>query len=645
MTLTGDDPWFSASYLRWVLGKLPGGLALVNRQGDFVEVAPTAAAAAMASRRQQSVTQLFPGAIADLCLRAIAYVLEHHLPITQSFPEQWLTVQFLPFSADLILWHEQNLSQDQSLNGMDLELTQQLVGELDGRKQVTALLVEHLERVERISAMVAQLNQANSLPEIYGIAAVGIRRVLQSSFAALFSCDRPGHVHLESSHGLNAISHALVQTILPPWGDRPPYQPRHYQTSGYSLSLFPLHTAEPGWANPVGLLIVGYQAPHPLVKAERHTAETLSTYVAIAIGRQQIAESLRRREWELAEAHRIAHLGKWEWDLQTQEVTASPEFALLLGEPRLPLRLPLTELIQRVPPEYQSQWQQLPQKLQEPGAIAELEHPMHHRGGDLRLFYSKCQRFTGENATPMKICGITQDVTQQRQAEAIRLQLAQEQELNQLQVRFFSMVSHEFRTPLGVITNSVHLLKLYSQRLEGDTGTPLQRHIQHIDNSARILTGLLEEILTLNRAEVGQLEVRRDLICLPEFCRLTLDDISKLHRHAVFLVNQLHESNTWIETDARLLRCLLTNLLDPLYGDPASPTTITLQQTPEHLTIQVCHPLSSADPNQALRKVELGLGLTAARRFADPLRGVITCLHNTYTVCLPLDIVVEPTLP
>jgi len=36
--------------------------------------------------------------------------------------------------------------------------------------------------------------------------------------------------------------------------------------------------------------------------------------------RKQAEERLRRSEASLAEAQRIAHLGNWDWDIQTNEV-------------------------------------------------------------------------------------------------------------------------------------------------------------------------------------------------------------------------------------------------------------------------------------------------------------------------------------
>ena len=51
------------------------------------------------------------------------------------------------------------------------------------------------------------------------------------------------------------------------------------------------------------------------------------------------------------------------------------------------------------------------------------------------------------------------DITQRKQAEAeMRNALEKERELNELKSRFVSMVSHEFRNPLNLISGTAQLL-------------------------------------------------------------------------------------------------------------------------------------------------------------------------------------------
>ena len=58
------------------------------------------------------------------------------------------------------------------------------------------------------------------------------------------------------------------------------------------------------------------------------------------------------------------------------------------------------------------------------------------------------------------------DISQRKEAEAeLHRTLAREKELSQLKSNFVSMVSHEFRTPLGIIQSSAELLRDFYQKM------------------------------------------------------------------------------------------------------------------------------------------------------------------------------------
>ncbi|KAM3103258.1 ATP-binding protein [Phormidesmis sp. 146-12] len=117
--------------------------------------------------------------------------------------------------------------------------------------------------------------------------------------------------------------------------------------------------------------------------------------------------------------------------------------------------------------------------------------------------------------------GFYSQLVKRQQAEASEQKLSQQKELSELKLKFFSMVSHEFRTPLSVILGSVELLIESQQYWTEDRK---QKNLKRIQSSAKSMTQLLTDILTLTRAEAGKLQCSLELLDLEAFCLNLIED-------------------------------------------------------------------------------------------------------------------------
>ena len=94
--------------------------------------------------------------------------------------------------------------------------------------------------------------------------------------------------------------------------------------------------------------------------------------------------------------------------------------------------------------------------------------------------------------------------------------LEAERELVGLKTRFVSLVSHEFRTPLGIIMSAGELLKNYRDRLTEENKREL---FDDILGSTRRMSALMEQVLLLGRVDAGKVAARPvplDLVALLE---------------------------------------------------------------------------------------------------------------------------------
>ncbi|MGJ5629666.1 sensor histidine kinase [Nostoc sp. CALU 1950] len=151
-----------------------------------------------------------------------------------------------------------------------------------------------------------------------------------------------------------------------------------------------------------------------------------------------------------------------------------------------------------------------------------------------------------------------QQLVKRQQAETIQKTLAQEKELSELKLRFFSMVSHEFRTPLSIILGSAQLLAQSNQQW---TEEKKLKNLYRIQSSARSMNQLLTDILTLTRAEAGKLEFHPELMDLEAFCINLIEDLQfcNQQQHTIKFISQ--GNCTHAKLDENILYSILTNLL------------------------------------------------------------------------------------
>ncbi|MBF2062849.1 MAG: CHASE3 domain-containing protein [Calothrix sp. C42_A2020_038] len=145
-----------------------------------------------------------------------------------------------------------------------------------------------------------------------------------------------------------------------------------------------------------------------------------------------------------------------------------------------------------------------------------------------------------------------------QQAEAKQLQLAKEKELGELKLHFFSMASHEFRTPLSIILGSSQLLE---ESLENIVEKKKLKNLYRIQSNARLMTQLLSDILTLARAEAGKLEYRPQLLEMQSFCLNLIEDMQTLSESSHVIKFEMQGSTTDAWVDEKLLYSILSNLL------------------------------------------------------------------------------------
>lgn len=188
-----------------------------------------------------------------------------------------------------------------------------------------------------------------------------------------------------------------------------------------------------------------------------------------------------------------------------------------------------------------------------------IEFRCRHQSGAWLIFEAISQRFIDHESAP-RIVVNSRDVTERKRMEEICLALEREKELSTLKTRFFSMASHEFRTPLSSILAAAQILERAGDKWSEKEKR--ERNLQRIQSSVKNMIQLLDDILTINRAETGNLDFNPHDLNLQEFCRLLVEEIrlsASTPRHTLTFIHQGQCTHAYL--DERLLRSIITNLL------------------------------------------------------------------------------------
>lgn len=133
-----------------------------------------------------------------------------------------------------------------------------------------------------------------------------------------------------------------------------------------------------------------------------------------------------------------------------------------------------------------------------------------------------------------------------------------EREINELKSRFISMTSHEFRTPLTAILGTTELIKHYGQ---GWDTKKQHTYLDRIQKNVKHMTGLLDDVLVLSKADVGKIEFNPQPIDLVAFCNSLVEEFQLNTKRDQRVEFEVHGNPPNSLADEKILRQILSNLL------------------------------------------------------------------------------------
>ena len=137
--------------------------------------------------------------------------------------------------------------------------------------------------------------------------------------------------------------------------------------------------------------------------------------------------------------------------------------------------------------------------------------------------------------------------------------LLHERELLEMQRRFVSMVSHEYRTPLSVIDGIAQRILRNPAQFSGEQ---LLARMQRTRDMVKHMVTLTDSVLTLSRLESGQITVEQQPVRLLPL----LSELIELHRDIYpdcqIELDARADAPLTVDGDAELLRLIFSNLVN-----------------------------------------------------------------------------------
>ncbi|MEG3959030.1 ATP-binding protein [Microcoleus sp. herbarium2] len=152
--------------------------------------------------------------------------------------------------------------------------------------------------------------------------------------------------------------------------------------------------------------------------------------------------------------------------------------------------------------------------------------------------------------------------------------------------RFFSMTYHDLNTPLTTIQLSAEMLEDSElQRCSEATN----KNVARIKKAVSNMSGLLEDILMLSKAEYGKLSLNLNPINATDFCTSILEELQPIvtEKHLIAFRTP-HKDPVHANLDAKLLHHLLTNLLSNAIKYSPNGGNVSLELSCENQQIIFC---------------------------------------------------------
>jgi two-component system cell cycle sensor histidine kinase/response regulator CckA len=247
---------------------------------------------------------------------------------------------------------------------------------------------------------------------------------------------------------------------------------------------------------------------------------------------KQAERTLSESTERLRLAMQAARMGTWEWDVEQDRVTWSPETLRIFGVTAEEFGGTYAAYARFVAPEARAEVGAIVEQFlahSEKSAVIQYEHEIVRGDGERGWVEVRGMTFVSREGRPSRLAGVCVDITDRKQAEAQReeleAQLRQSQRLEAIG-HLAGGVAHDFNNILTAILGNVEL-SMDSVRTDLGADHSVVQSMAQIELAAQRASALTRQLLAFSRRDVTQpqaLSLNRTLAALDQMLRRLISE-------------------------------------------------------------------------------------------------------------------------
>jgi len=270
--------------------------------------------------------------------------------------------------------------------------------------------------------------------------------------------------------------------------------------------------------------------------------------------------ALRKSQDSLANAQRIARLGNWDWEIETNALYWSDEIYRIFGLEPQQFGATYESFLDTIHPDDRQSVIDEVERCLESNDPYVIEHRIVLPDGHIKTV-QELGEITFEAGQPVRMTGTVHDITRRKRIEEALLNAKQEAEnANEAKSQFLAAMSHELRTPLNAI---IGFADIFCHQTFGPLGSnKYAGYAEDIRASGKHLLSLVNDILDISAIEAGELvlvEEKVDVGDLIGECGSTIAELAQ--QSGVELNLDVPGDLPPLYSDRRAVKQIVLNLL------------------------------------------------------------------------------------